>query len=144
MIFCVTFVIFGNENKIQSFFPYPAMIDENVHPSHFWGGVDIIYKWRQFLLRVELKSSDESRFGELKYMVSDWYRGSNKGDMTWFGGFGRTEGVKTLSFSTETSVFVGRMIILLTYTFAMILIHLNLNSLLIKIMNISAKLFMTL
>ena len=38
MIFCVTFVIFGNENKIQSFFPYPAMIDGNVHPSHFWGG----------------------------------------------------------------------------------------------------------
>ena len=32
--------------------------------------------------------------------------------------------MKTLSFSTETSVFVERMIILLTYTFAIILVHL--------------------
>ena len=65
--------------------------------SVFWGGEgqdDIIYKWRQFLLAIKLKSRDLSHFAELKYMVlveQGWR------DMIW--GFLRPERVKTLSFS---------------------------------------------
>ena len=62
--------------------------------SLFWGGGGIIYKWRQFLLAIELKSRDLSHFAELKYMVlveQGWR------DMIW--GFLRPERVKTLSFS---------------------------------------------
>ena len=110
-------VFFRNKTKIVPFFvfvgaifsksfTYPSMIDEQVHPSHFWRGRHRLQEETvSSAHRAEVLRSIVLRWVEIWFwMIRGGKQRKHDDDMFW-----RTERVKTMSFSTEDRVRSGKI-----------------------------------